>query len=105
MQVLKVGMPDVKFKSFAPQGEAQSCEVSSQLQVAVPRVGFMVKLSLGLSYLFWCGFFFLVCQMCGSSSSGLGFLLEEIVLCVAVDALCLQEEVMSSGFLYVAILN
>ena len=52
MQVLKVGMPDVKFKSFAPQGEAQSCEVSSQLQIAVPRVGFMVKLSLGLSYLF-----------------------------------------------------
>ena len=43
--------------------------------------------------------------MCGSSSSGLGFILEEIVLCVAVDALCLQEEVMSSGFPYVAILH
>lgn len=70
----------------------------------MPRVGFMVKLSLASPTCFDVGFS-LVCQKCGSSSSGLGFILEEIVLCVAVDALCLQEEVMSSGSPYVAILH
>lgn len=68
-----------------------------------------LRLSLSLSYLLQCRFF-LIWPMCGRLLASWGFLgggevlLEEIVLCVAVDSVCPWEKV-NLGSLYIAIFN
>ena len=72
MLVFKGGVPDVGFKPFTPQEEAQV--VGSLPPLIVGHcIGceFMTRLCLSLSCPFWCGFF-LVCSTGRSHSAPLG---------------------------------
>lgn len=50
-------------------------------------VGSMASICPSLSYPFWCGFF-LIHPMYRNHSASPGFLLEEIILCIAIDSMC-----------------
>lgn len=70
------GALDVWSKWFSTQGEAGSCRTSSQLHNAGLRVGFMARVCLNLSYLFWY-WHFPCCSLCRSHSSSFWISLRE----------------------------
>lgn len=98
VQVLKVEVSDVGFKSFVPQGR----DLSS-LCVIVQRVGFMARLCFCFSYLFQCGFLH-ICLCVGITQPAFQFFSDEIVSSIVEDSVCSWEE-MSSGSSHTAILN
>ena len=88
-QVLKVEVPNVGFKPFAPQGEAHGC-VPSRLWVSALHVGFLVTLCSTLPHPLHCGLplISLVQMSCSVSR----FSSEEIFQYVATDSVCLWKE-------------
>lgn len=102
MKVLHVGVPDVGFKYFTPQGETGSC--GFPLNCVFPLgVGFIERLFLSLSYPFVCGFFLFTCCVEVTQLVS-GFISEAIVFYVIGGFMCLLEVVHSEATC-VAILN
>lgn len=72
-------------------GSNHSLLRSSELQVlpvwvTTPRVGFMVRLCISFSYLFWCGIF-LICSMWRSHSASFWISFRgNCPVCIAVDS-------------------
>lgn len=103
VQILKVGVPDLGYKTFAPRGEAPGFEfLTSVSDNAGDGVYGKIVSQPFLPALMW--FSSLICPMWRGCSISFLFFPEEIVAYIAIDLKRSGEE-MSSGSSYIAILN
>lgn len=93
LPVLKVRVPDVEYRPFAPVGEAPSFD--SRLIVSPRTRCGVYSLCLSLSYLLRCGF--LLFSMRRVPLPGCRFSSEEIVPYTAMDSVHLWEKVNSES--------
>ena len=103
MQVLKVGVPDVGFQLFAPQGEALWFEFLPDCGFLCQQMGLWQDCVSASPFCFGMGVF-LFSQCVGVAQLVFRVFFKGIVPYVAVNLVCLWKEV-SSGSSYITILN